>query len=214
MTSNTSNPQIGERIKAIRKRLGENQSQFGEHFSPIVNKASVSRWESGNTLPSAKKLKYIADLGSVSVDYLINGSSLSLMATKVLLDKAVGGEKLTGDEQKKLSESQLDLYVTTSRLAKNSSEEIRQLIEQQRELIDKKPLSILSGYSLSDFLIFFNLVRLYGSDNQNSEMATLLNMFRQIANGTIEYDKDDIIPNIDKFLSSFPVKKDNSDESK
>ena len=39
-------------------------------------------------------------------------------------------------------------------------------------------------------------------------MATLLNMFRQIANGTIEYDKDDIIPNIDKFLSSFPVKKD------
>ena len=130
------------------------------------------------------------------------------MATKVLLDKAVGGEKLTGDEQKKIAESQLDLRATTSRLAKNSSEEIRQLIEQQRELIDKKPLSILSGYSLSDFLIFFNLVRLYGSDNQNSEMATLLNMFRQIANGTIEYDKDDIIPNIDKFLSSFPVKKD------
>ena len=203
-----SNKAIGDRIKAVREKLGKTQIDFGLAFNPPVNKSSVSRWEKGETLPSAKRLKYIADLGSVSVDYLINGSGLSLMATKVLLDKAVGGQKLTGDEQKKLAESQLDLHATTSRLAKNSSEEIHQLIEQQRELIDKKPLSILSGYSLSDFLIFFNLVRLYGSDNQNSEMATLLNMFRQIANGTIEYDKDDIIPNIDKFLSSFPVKKD------
>lgn len=198
---------MGNRIKAIRKSLGKSQEEFGQLFDPPAPKSSVSYWENGGG-PNKRRLQKIAKLGGVSVDYLINGSSLSLMATKVLLDKAVGGEKLTGDEQKKLSESQLDLRATTSRLAKNSSEEIRQLIEQQRELIDKKPLSILSGYSLSDFLIFFNLVRLYGSDNQNSEMATLLNIFRQIANGTIEYDKDDIIPNIDKFLSSFPVKKD------
>lgn len=198
---------MGNRIKAIRKSLGKSQEEFGQLFDPPAPKSSVSYWENGGG-PNKRRLQKIAELGGVSVDYLINGSSLSLMATKVLLDKAVGGEKLTGDEQKKLSESQLDLRATTSRLAKNSSEEIRQLIEQQRELIDKKPLSILSGYSLSDFLIFFNLVRLYGSDNQNSEMATLLNIFRQIANGTIEYDKDDIIPNIDKFLSSFPVKKD------
>lgn len=198
---------MGNRIKAIRKSLGKSQEEFGQLFDPPAPKSSVSYWENGGG-PNKRRLQKIAELGGVSVDYLINGSSLSLMATKVLLDKAVGGEKLTGDEQKKLSESQLDLRATTSRLAKNSSEEIRQLIEQQRELIDKKPLSILSGYSLSDFLIFFNLVRLYGSDNQNSEMATLLNIFRQIANGTIEYDKDDIIPNIDKFLSSFPVRKD------
>lgn len=198
---------MGNRIKAIRKSLGKSQEEFGQLFDPPAPKSSVSYWENGGG-PNKQRLQKIAELGGVSVEYLINGSSLSLMATKVLLDKAVGGEKLTGDEQKKIAESQLDLRATTSRLAKNSSEEIRQLIEQQRELIDKKPLSILSGYSLSDFLIFFNLVRLYGSDNQNSEMATLLNMFRQIANGTIEYDKDDIIPNIDKFLSSFPVKKD------
>lgn len=203
-----SNKAIGDRIKAVREKLGKTQIDFGLAFNPPVNKSSVSRWEKGETLPSAKRLKYIADLGSVSVDYLINGSGLSLMATKVLLDKAVGGEKLTGDEQKKLAESQLDLRATTSRLAKNSSEEIRQLIEQQRELIDKKPLSILSGYGLSDFLVTFNLVRLHGSKEQQEIFIALLNMFRQIATGSIEYDKSDLLPNIDKLLSSFPVKKE------
>ena len=33
-------------------------------------------------------------------------------------------------------------------------------------------------------------------------------MFR-IANGTMKYDKDDILPNVDKLLSSFPIKDSN-----
>lgn len=198
---------MGNRIKAIRKSLGKSQEEFGQLFDPPAPKSSVSYWENGGG-PNKRRLQKIAELGGVSVEYLINGSQLSITDTRKLLDRVEDNTKLSDSEQQKLRELQLDFQANTNRLAENSSREIRQLIEQQRELIDKKPLSILSGYSLSDFLIFFNLVRLYGSDNQNSEMATLLNMFRQIANGTIEYDKDDIIPNIDKFLSSFPVKKD------
>lgn len=198
---------MGNRIKAIRKSLGKSQEEFGQLFDPPAPKSSVSYWENGGG-PNKRRLQKIAELGGVSVEYLINGSQLSITDTRKLLDKAEDNTKLSDSEQQKLRESQLDFQANTNRLAENSSREIRQSINHQRKLISENPLSILSGYSLSDFLIFFNLVRLYGSDNQNSEMATLLNMFRQIANGTIEYDKDDIIPNIDKFLSSFPVKKD------
>lgn len=66
---------VGKRIKAIRKRFGENQSQFGERFNPTIDKGSVSRWENGKTLPSADKLKKIADFGGVSVNYLLTGAS-------------------------------------------------------------------------------------------------------------------------------------------
>lgn len=199
---------IGERIKVIRNRLGENQTQFGERFSPPVSKGGISRWENGDTKPTAERLKKIAEFGGVSVEYLINGSQLSITDTRKLLDKAEDNTKLSDSERQKLRESQLDFQANTNRLAENSSREIRQSINHQRKLISENPLSILSGYGLSDFLVTFNLVRLHGSKEQQEIFMVLLNMFRQIATGYIEYDKNDLLPNIDKLLSSFPVKKD------
>lgn len=199
---------IGERIKVIRNRLGENQTQFGERFSPPVSKGGISRWENGDTKPTAERLKKIAEFGGVSVEYLINGSQLSITDTRKLLDKAEDNTKLSDSERQKLRESQLDFQANTNRLAENSSREIRQSINHQRKLISENPLSILSGYGLSDFLITFNLVRLHGSKEQQENFMVLLNMVRQIATGSIEYDKSDLLPNIDKLLSSFPVKKD------
>ena len=199
---------IGERIKVIRNRLGENQTQFGERFSPPVSKGGISRWENGDTKPTAERLKKIAEFGGVSVEYLINGSQLSITDTRKLLDKAEDNTKLSDSELQKLRESQLDFQANTNRIAENSSREIRQSINHQRKLISENPLSVLSGYGLSDFLITFNLVRLHGSKEQQENFMVLLNMVRQIATGSIEYDKSDLLPNIDKLLSSFPVKKD------
>ena len=71
------NPDIGNRIKQVRLKNGKSQEDFGSLFDPPVNKASVSRWESGKTLPTSKRLQKIADLGGVSVEYLINGSRLN-----------------------------------------------------------------------------------------------------------------------------------------
>lgn len=198
---------LGQRIKSIRLRLGKNQSEFGEMFDPPAPKGAVSRWEHGGG-PNKRRLKKIAELGGVSVEYLINGSQLSITDTRKLLDKAEDNTKLSDSELQKLRESQLDFQANTNRIAENSSREIRQSINHQRKLISENPLSILSGYGLSDFLVTFNLVRLHGSKEQQEIFMVLLNMFRQIATGYIEYDKSDLLPNIDKLLSSFPVKKD------
>lgn len=199
---------MGNRIKAIRKSLGKSQEEFGQLFDPPAPKSSVSYWENGGG-PNKRRLKKIAELGGVSVEYLINGSQLSITDTRKLLDKAEDNTKLSDSELQKLRESQLDFQANTNRIAENSSREIRQSISHQRKLISENPLSILSGYGLSDFLVTFNLVRLHGSKEQQEIFMVLLNMFRQIATGYIEYDKNDLLPNIDKLLSSFPIKKEN-----
>lgn len=103
-----SNKAIGDRIKAVREKLGKTQIDFGLAFNPPVNKSSVSRWEKGETLPSAKRLKYIADLGSVSVDYLINGSQLSVTNLKKLAEKLKKEDQLTNEEITKANEALLD----------------------------------------------------------------------------------------------------------
>lgn len=79
--------------------------------------------------------------------------------------------------------------------------EATNLLRTQAAIIDKKPLG--------DFLWLLNLIRLNGSEKQQAEFDVLINMLRQIASGSIKYDKDDLLPNIDKFLASLPVKKDN-----
>lgn len=203
---------LGRRIRAIRLQLGLTMEDFIERIDGKPGRGrsgTVNNWETGKNAPNKKRLKKIADLGGVSVEYLINGSQLSITDTRKLLDKAEDNTKLSDSELQKLRESQLDFQANTNRIAENSSREIRQSINHQRKLMSENPLSILSGYGLSDFLVTFNLVRLHGSKEQQEIFMVLLNMFRQIATGYIEYDKSDLLPNIDKLLSSFPIKKEN-----
>lgn len=61
---------LGERIKTIRLQLGKTQTEFGKMFDPPAPKGAVSRWEHGGG-PNKKRLKEIADLGNVTVDYLL-----------------------------------------------------------------------------------------------------------------------------------------------
>lgn len=65
---------LGDRIKFIRKDKNLSQSDFGKSLSPAANKSVVSRWESNTNVPSEGRLKQIAAMGGVSVDYLKNGS--------------------------------------------------------------------------------------------------------------------------------------------
>lgn len=65
---------LGDRIKFIRKDKNLSQSDFGKSLIPTANKSVVSRWESNTNVPSEDRLKQIADMGDVSVDYLKNGS--------------------------------------------------------------------------------------------------------------------------------------------
>lgn len=63
----------GERIKNARLQAGLTMEQFIERIDGKSGKGrsgTVNNWENGKNLPNKRRLKAIADLGGVSIDYL------------------------------------------------------------------------------------------------------------------------------------------------
>lgn len=72
--------QVGNRIKLIRTEHlipRQTQAEFAKLLIPPVNRSAVKNWENGMNLPNRDRLKQIAELGSVSTDYLLFGKQLS-----------------------------------------------------------------------------------------------------------------------------------------
>ena len=72
---------FGKRVKEIRKNHGLTQNQLGklmendELKENSANKGVVSAWERGESIPNPYRLKIIADLGNISVNQLLYGTS-------------------------------------------------------------------------------------------------------------------------------------------
>ena len=208
---------MGSRIRAVRLRLGLSMEEFIERIDNKPGKGrsgTVNNWESGKNAPNKQRLKRIAELGGVSVEYLINGSRLSIDDIKKLADKLTKEKHLTSEQIKKANEAMLDSKEISKTIFDSINQKAEAKLKNQQQTLKEYPLNPFDRDLYADFVSLFNLLRLTGSEEQYVSFSTLINFILRIANGTIEYDKDDIIPNIDKFLSSFPVKKDNSDESK
>ena len=60
---------LGKRIRALRKANRLSQVSLAAKLG--VSKQSISNWENGNILPSIDMLIRIADVFSVSTDYLL-----------------------------------------------------------------------------------------------------------------------------------------------
>lgn len=101
------NKEVGKRIKKIRTESFKKkmtQTEFGQLVTPPVKKSSVRNWESGDNLPSNERLKQIADIGSVTTDYLLFGK-----------EKFGIGERLKKQrEAVSLSKEELARYVSPS----------------------------------------------------------------------------------------------------
>lgn len=67
------NNNLGLRIRTIRKKLGLTMNEFGQKFSPPASKGVVSNWENGYNNPNNIRLQKIAELGNVSVEFLLTG---------------------------------------------------------------------------------------------------------------------------------------------
>src|SRR5699024_3137500 len=67
---------VGLRIRFIRKNKGMTLDDFGDLLNPQASDSIVSRWERGVSLPSNERTKQIAELGNISVDELLYGSSV------------------------------------------------------------------------------------------------------------------------------------------
>ncbi|WP_288488274.1 helix-turn-helix domain-containing protein [uncultured Limosilactobacillus sp.] len=70
----------GQRIRSIRLRLGLTMEEFIERVDGKPGKGrsgTVNNWETGKNAPNAKRLKKIASLGGVTVDYLLHGTKVN-----------------------------------------------------------------------------------------------------------------------------------------
>lgn len=201
------NQGLGKRIKAIRKKLGKNQEEFGAMFTPPAPKSVVSRWEHGGS-PNKKRLAEIADIGNVSVDFLVNGSNhLTLTDMKQLSDKAVTGNA-SKEEVQSLNEAWIDQDITIKEVIKKFSGYANDEIEHELQIIaDKKP-GLLDQYTLSYLLGMFNQVRLYGSKKQQMDFRTLIQLLMQFIVGDKPSNQqiDDWLSHTRDFLKSLPLK--------
>lgn len=71
--NNDKKSDIGSRIKSIRVSTGLTMNDFGKKLDPVATKGTVSNWEKGNYLPNNTRMKQIAELGNVSMLYLLEG---------------------------------------------------------------------------------------------------------------------------------------------
>lgn len=60
---------LGSRIASLREKSGWSQRKLGEMLG--VSHASIQNWEKASSIPSSFELAKIADLFSVSTDFLL-----------------------------------------------------------------------------------------------------------------------------------------------
>ena len=64
---------VAENITRLRTSMNLTQAQLGEMLN--YSDKSISKWERGESIPDVFVLKKIADLGGVTVDYIITPHS-------------------------------------------------------------------------------------------------------------------------------------------
>lgn len=64
---------LEEKLVSLRKAKGLSQMKLAEMMN--VSRQAISRWETGTAIPSSENLKYLSDLYSVSLDYLLSDSA-------------------------------------------------------------------------------------------------------------------------------------------
>lgn len=78
---------LGEKLLYLRKKAGLSQEDVAEKLS--VSRQTVSKWETGQTVPELIKAKLLSQLYNVSYDYLISGSYIGgdLTGIEMIVDE-------------------------------------------------------------------------------------------------------------------------------
>ena len=105
---------MGEFLRELRKRKGLTQEELGERF--FITSRTVSRWETGASLPDLTILVELADFYDVDIRELIDGERKSENMDKetkdTLLKVAEYADEITQEEKKKLSKQTFILSLT------------------------------------------------------------------------------------------------------
>jgi len=113
---------IGDRIREIRESLELTGEKFGKRLN--VSRAAVSNWESNNRTPDAEMLVKIADLGNVSVDYILGRTKRPT--------EAIAKQEIDGD----IFEFNYDINKFPKGISKDEAKELlKKLQDFQSELM-------------------------------------------------------------------------------
>lgn len=148
--------EVGERIHNIRlsmtpdpPRKKMSSEAFGKLLDPPASKNVIRSWEKGIYLPQSDKLKQLAEIGNVSIEYLLYGKEISGY-----------GERIK-DIRENIVEVNLEVFGTLFTPSLSSSEVESWELENSLpnwEQIEK--LTTLSGKSFKQ--IIFGIDPIYG----------------------------------------------------
>ena len=97
--------EISEKVLQLRKANNLTQEELAEKLN--VSRQSVSKWESGQTIPELEKLIALSEVFQVTTDYLLKPSELDELSIKTeILEKQQELEL----ESKKRRDSQICIF--------------------------------------------------------------------------------------------------------
>ncbi len=105
---------LADKIMNLRKQQGMSQEELAHQLG--ISRQSVSKWESGASIPDLDKILKLSDLFGVSTDYLLKDEleEISYSESSASLDESIGSEivKSVSIEE---ANAFMDLYEVASR---------------------------------------------------------------------------------------------------
>lgn len=78
---------VADRIRFLRERMQLTQTELSKKLG--ITRSSVNAWEMGISIPSTQYIVELADIFSVSTDYLLNVNSTSTISVRGLTERDV-----------------------------------------------------------------------------------------------------------------------------
>lgn len=103
---------IGSFLKELRKEKGLTQEQLAEQFN--VSNRSVSRWETGSTLPDISILIELAEFYNVDISDLLNGERKGESSDKNLKETLEMVADYTKAEKEKLTKELIWMTISSA----------------------------------------------------------------------------------------------------
>lgn len=184
MTENYNKKEIGQRVKNIRTTLGLNMEEFGKKISPTATKGTISNWENGNYLPNNDRLRQIAELGNVSMSYLLDGTF-----------RFKDIHMMPESERNKLSHGKS----VFNEMGKDIKPSILAILNSEESLSDRDWYFLYMAVKFMTTFKYDHLIK--------TEIAVCLNALTEIFEGDIpsEYLESEV-DNLSKDLSQLPFK--------
>ena len=79
--------EFNEKLQELRKRKGLTQEELAEKL--YISRTAISKWESGRGMPSIESLKAISKFFAVTLDDLLSGEELLVLAEDEHRQKAI-----------------------------------------------------------------------------------------------------------------------------